>query len=209
MARPDTREKILDHAERLFAEQGYDRASLRGITETAGVNLAAVHYHFGSKEELLGAVLQRRIGPINRERLCLLDAAVAAAPEGIPTLREVLDSFLRPAVDQLHRMDAHVLMGLARILHERGDIARRHFEVLFTDVVQRYRILERICPELSPEEIQARFHFMIGALLHSTVQQGSTAIAPPRFDPEQQLGQLLAFVEAGFSAPSTIEENTP
>ena len=69
-ARPgDTKERILDSAEKLFADAGFDGTSLRGITAGAGVNLAAVHYYFGSKEALVQAVLARRLEPINRRRI--------------------------------------------------------------------------------------------------------------------------------------------
>ena len=72
-----TKEKILDTAERLFAEQGIGATSLRQIIGVAGVNLAAVHYHFGSKEALLEAVFARRIERVNRERLEMLDRVEA------------------------------------------------------------------------------------------------------------------------------------
>src|SRR5436190_10821825 len=68
-----TKEKILDTAESLFMEHGFEATGLRQITTAAGVNLAAVHYHFGSKEELFQAVLTRRLDPMNQERLELLD----------------------------------------------------------------------------------------------------------------------------------------
>ena len=75
----DTKERILETAERLFAEKGYGAVSLRSIIAAAEVNLAAVHYHFHSKEALLDAVLQRRIEPVNRERLALLEEYERAA----------------------------------------------------------------------------------------------------------------------------------
>ena len=68
-----TKERILDTAERLFSEHGYSATSLRSIIAGAGVNLAAVHYHFHSKEALLEAVILRRSVPANLERLALLD----------------------------------------------------------------------------------------------------------------------------------------
>ena len=70
---PNTRESILDTAEALFAQQGHDGTSMRQITGAAGVNLASVNYHFGSKESLVQAVLKRRLEVLNRERLRLLD----------------------------------------------------------------------------------------------------------------------------------------
>lgn len=74
-----TREIILETAEQLFAQQGHDGTSMRQITSAAGVNLAAVNYHFGSKEALVQAVLKRRLEEVNRERLRLLDELEAAA----------------------------------------------------------------------------------------------------------------------------------
>ena len=70
---PATKDRILDAAESLFMEHGFEATSLRSITAAAGVNLAAVNYHFGSKEELFQAVLTRRLDPMNQERVDLLD----------------------------------------------------------------------------------------------------------------------------------------
>src|SRR6266513_6418043 len=80
-----TKERILDAAEGLFMEHGFEATSLRSITATAAVNLAAVNYHFGSKEELFQAVLTRRLDPMNQERLDLLTKLErGAAPGPLP-----------------------------------------------------------------------------------------------------------------------------
>src|SRR5262245_44298231 len=92
-ADPDTATRLLDAAERAFADKGFDGASLRAITAEAGANLAAGRYHFGSKEALFVAVLARRMEPINRERLRLLDQAEARAagkPIAVETVLEIL-----------------------------------------------------------------------------------------------------------------------
>src|SRR3954463_2779426 len=68
----DTKTRILDAAERLFVEHGFEATSLRSLPTAAGVTLAAVNYHFGSKEELFQAVLTRRLDPMNQERIDLL-----------------------------------------------------------------------------------------------------------------------------------------
>ena len=95
----DTKERILDTAEGLFAEHGFPATSMRDITNAAGVNLAAINYHFGSKESLLIAVLQRRTLPINTARLSRLDALEAAAA-GRPVETELLvRAFLTPLFD--------------------------------------------------------------------------------------------------------------
>ena len=98
-----TRESILDTAEALFAQQGHDGTSMRQITAAAGVNLASVNYHFGSKESLVQAVLKRRLEVLNRERLRLLDELETQA-EGRPLKpSQIVDAFfgtlLRLAAD--------------------------------------------------------------------------------------------------------------
>ena len=72
MASAETKDRILDAAESLFARQGFSSTSLRSVIAEAGVNLAAVHYHFGPREELIRAVFARRFDPINRKRIELL-----------------------------------------------------------------------------------------------------------------------------------------
>src|SRR5258705_154411 len=74
MIKVDTKRRILDSAERLFAEHGVDATSLRSIIEDARVNLAAIHYHYHSKQDLLDAVLMRRLEPVNQLRLEMLDS---------------------------------------------------------------------------------------------------------------------------------------
>src|SRR5689334_14589066 len=96
----DTKQRILDAAERLIGEQGFAGTSLRQIIAEAGVNLAAVHYHFGSKEELLHALVQRKVGPVNEKRLELLDRQVAAARGKPVPVVKVLRAFLEPMGEQ-------------------------------------------------------------------------------------------------------------
>src|SRR4051812_26133774 len=93
----DTRSRILDAAEDLFGESGLDRVSIRDITRKANVNLAAIHYHFGSKEDLITAVFERRIVPVNAARLAALGRIEKMAGKRVPTLENILDAFIRPA----------------------------------------------------------------------------------------------------------------
>src|SRR5438876_12457509 len=93
-----TKERILDTAESLFMEHGYEATSLRAITAAAGVNLAAVNYHFGSKEELFQSVLTRRLHPMNQERVDLLTRLEReAAPAPLPCDR-ILSAMFVPAL---------------------------------------------------------------------------------------------------------------
>src|SRR5260370_15922671 len=92
----ETKQRILDSAERLFAEHGSEGTSLRTIIADAQVNLAAIHYHFHSKEALWEAVIVRRLGPINQERLRLLDACARDPNGGPPSLDAVLGALISP-----------------------------------------------------------------------------------------------------------------
>src|SRR4051812_7971189 len=93
-----TRSRILDVAEDLFGERGLDRVSIRDITRKANVNLAAINYHFGSKKDLIAAVFERRVVPVNKARLAALDVVEKAAGKRAPKLEDILEAFIRPAI---------------------------------------------------------------------------------------------------------------
>src|ERR1700689_2214812 len=92
--RPDTKTRILDAAEKLFGENGFDATSLRDITTEADVNLAAVNYHFQSKDSLIEAVIQRSAAPVNDRRIAMLEAA---GPK--PTVEQIVEAFIGPALE--------------------------------------------------------------------------------------------------------------
>ena len=96
MERSDTRTKLLDTAERLFAEKGIHATSLRNIITEAGANLAAVHYHFGSKDALVREVFARRIRPVNEKRIMRLEELEKEG--GTPDLEALIRAFVEPAV---------------------------------------------------------------------------------------------------------------
>src|SRR5437762_11351711 len=94
----DTRSRILDGAEELFGERGLDRVSIRDITRKAKANLAAINYHFGSKEDLIAAVFERRVVPVNEARLAALDVVEKAVGKKSPKLEAILEAFIRLAL---------------------------------------------------------------------------------------------------------------
>src|SRR6185503_19345859 len=95
----DTRSRILDVAEELFSEQGLDRVSIRAITRKAKVNLAAINYHFGTKEDLIAAVFERRVVPVNAARIAALTKVEKSAGRRSPKLEDILEAFIRPALE--------------------------------------------------------------------------------------------------------------
>ncbi|MBI2306980.1 MAG: TetR/AcrR family transcriptional regulator [Rhodocyclales bacterium] len=167
----DTRERILDAAERLFMESGYEGTSMRMITGAAEVNLAAVNYHFGSKEALLREVFRRRLAWLNRERLRLLDDLEAQA-KGEPLKPSVI---LEAFFGTLLQMGSDESLGgmtflrlLGRTLTEPADFIRTFFAGEYAEVVERYkRALFRALPDVPHEEIIWRFHLMLGAMSYA------------------------------------------
>ncbi|MBI4874211.1 MAG: TetR/AcrR family transcriptional regulator [Acidobacteria bacterium] len=166
MNQGDTKTRILEAAERLFAENGIAATSLRAITAAAGVNLAAVNYHFQSKEALVHAVYARRLEPVNRARLEMLDAQEARAGGGSPPLEEIMDAFVAPFLRGFMGTPFTALMG--RMYVEPGDFARRFLGVHMREVARRFgAALRRALPGLPEEEMFWRMHFAVGALAHT------------------------------------------
>jgi AcrR family transcriptional regulator len=203
-----TKERILDAAEQLFSKQGYAATSLRSIIAGAGVNLAAVHYHFHSKEALLEAVILRRWLPANQERLELLDSCAREAGVDPPPLEKVIEAFVAPTF-RMARNPASggmVFMQLLGRLHAEGDLLSGILISQFSDMLQRFgAALHQAAPDLPPEELFWRLNFAIGALAQ-TLRGGSKDLAAISdvsisFDAEKALERLVIFLSAGFRAP--------
>ncbi|HLY17725.1 MAG TPA: TetR/AcrR family transcriptional regulator [Bryobacteraceae bacterium] len=202
-----TKERILDTAERLFAQQGYAATSLRSIIAEAGVNLAAVHYHFHSKEALLEAVILRRSVPANEERLALLDGFEKEAGGNPPPLEKVIEAFVAPTFHMSRdpQSGGMVFMKLLGRLHAEGDLLPRIITSRFGDVLERFgAALRRALPDLPQEELFWRLNLAIGALAQ-TLRGGSKDLARISelsfsFDSDAALERLVAFLSAGFRA---------
>ena len=168
MTTSDTRQRILDTAERLFAERGFAETSLRTLTREAGVNLAAVHYHFGSKEQLFVELLSRIVAPVNAERLARFDAIEAA--DGEPDLDALIRAFLEPAMALTAGEDARAETMRQLIGRMQAQRSSMHEEVihLFREVIDRFlALLARALPHLDRPTLLWRMHFLVGAMCFS------------------------------------------
>ena len=200
----ETKEKILDTAQRLIGEQGYSATSVRHIVSEAGVNLAAIHYHFGSKEELLDAVIARKAGPVNEERLARLRRFEKESGGRGPTVHQALEAFLVPMAERADRDPAFVrLMGRMMAEGLLVAIVQRHFH----EIVERFvGVLRRAVPELPEQEFRWRMHFMFGAMAY-TMMFGShndvTGVGMDTADFRGRIDRLVTFLTAGFQAPAT------
>ena len=199
-----TKERILGVAETLFARHGFAGASLRQVTAAAKVNLAAVNYHFGSKESLIEEVFRRRLDELNRHRLAALAAVQACADH---TLEDVLDAFIRPALEQ--SMDsaggAAFVRVLARAYAEHDERLRKFLSDNYGHVLREFAAaFARLLPHLGKEELYWRLDFVTGALTHSMAdfgpmkRRGSVSEEAHR---ERAAEHLIRFAAAGLVAP--------
>lgn len=198
---PSTTARLISSAEVLFAERGVDAASLRDITSRAGVNLAAVNYHFGSKEGLLRAVLDARLNPINTRRLESIDALEAA---GNITVESLLEAFIRPALDPELAPSRHFIQLMARFHHSGDDVSNEVLAEIFGPVAGRYlTALTTLLPSLPAPVVFQRMQFVIGAMIHSLLTKGEPGCPlthPPSvaLDDEAYLHEFVAFCAAGL-----------
>ncbi|HUB79288.1 MAG TPA: TetR family transcriptional regulator [Bryobacteraceae bacterium] len=198
----ETQGKILDTAERLFGEQGYAGTSLRQIIAKAGVNLAAIHYHFGSKEELLDQLVKRKVGPVNQERLAMLERFEAqAAPAPVP-VDKLLRAFLEPPLLRIkEHPDFARMMGR---LYGEGlmpRVAEQHFQT----VIHRFTAaFTRSLPHLDERQVAIRLQFMVGAMAHTML----FAFQRSPIDSDLLIRDLIGFVIGGLKAPALPGEIT-
>lgn len=200
-----TQTRILDAAESLFVEHGYSATSLRAIAAAAGVNLAATHYHFGSKQGLFASVFHRCVQPINKARLLLLkDLKESEHPL---TTRSVLESFFAPLVERVYK--SHQVPALiGRIYAEPESFTKPILEQEFGEVAALYRsTLAEVSPDVPTEELSWRFHFMIGSMIHllqfnaplGTESSYSTFISG--------IDRMIDYAEAGLTQPNTRQSH--
>lgn len=212
-----TKQRILDAAEELFADNGFDHTSLRAITARARVNLAAVNYHFGSKEVLIRTLFERRVAPMNAARMQRLEALQRRYGEHIP-LPELVEAFVGPAMAlsrDTERGGARFMKLLGRSYTEPSEDLHAHLRRLYAEVVERFKpAFARALPHLDREELYWRMHFMVGTLAYCMA--GSDAMrliaSCELCDPEDHdalTRRLVAYLVAGFSAPVAPRAASP
>ncbi|MGH8110547.1 MAG: TetR/AcrR family transcriptional regulator [Rhodanobacteraceae bacterium] len=198
-----TRQRILGAAEALFAERGFAGASLRQVTAAAKVNLAAVNYHFGSKDNLIEELFRRRLDELNRRRL---ERLAKLETDGTASLELVLDAFITPALElSLDHTGGSVFMRvLARAFAEHDAHLRKFLSDNYGHVLKDFATaLARLLPGLDREELYWRMDIAVGALTYAMADFGMIRRRIGESDRqhrEQMARHLIHFTAAGLQA---------
>lgn len=177
MPRPKrtTKDKLMDAAEKLFARRGFHGVSLREITGEAGVDLALVNYHFGTKKKLLAEVIERRGQVLNAERLRqLAELRLTHAPQA-PGTEAVVGAFLNPILDRLAHAGAgwHSYFALLAYVNNSPEWGCTMIGKAFDAVVREFiQALMESLPGSAPEDIYWGYNFLTGALTLSLAETG-------------------------------------
>ncbi len=199
-----TKAAVLATAERLFAEQGLRAVSVRDITAAAGVNLASVNYHFGSKDALVFEIFRRRTAELSRERARRLHRAIDRHA-GSPPVRDILEALIAPPLiwSRIGHERRTALQFIIRARSEGGEDVR---EVLRTDVSHLRPFADALLaarPDLAPEDVYWRLHFTLGMIHNNRFAEFDrlhvlSGGATREGDVEALLARMLDFAEAGF-----------
>ncbi len=202
-----TKNKILDAAEQLFADKGFNGTSLREITSQAEVNLAAVNYHFGSKKELIKAVMSRYMDELSPnlesalKRVCALEK---------PTLIQVFTAFVEPLLS-LNRYrengTSNFLQLLGRGYTDSQGFLRWFLTTQYPNVIALFvDAVHKAYPELTAEEMFWRLHFTMGTVVFTmSSSEALLDIAKSDFDDETDISgvirHVIPYIAAGVAAP--------
>ncbi len=207
----ETKNRILLAAQRLFAERGFEAVSLRMITTEALANVAAVNYHFGSKEELIDEVVVQHMMPVMRERMRLLDEAEQKFQIGVVPVEVILDAFMRPFLTVMQESgESRELFCkfMGRCMSERGDKLPPKAIRVAQRVVKRITgMLSDALPDVELEVLSWRLHFCFGVMSHTLMHEDTlkTVSKGVSGDPdfETTLQRMIDYCKGGLKAGSS------
>lgn len=204
MDAPDTRTQLLDAAERLFAERGFAGASVRAITDLAGANLAAVKYHFGSKADLLTAVVRRVVDPITAAQSAGLDHLLALPDP--PTAADLVEAFAGPLFDGMAEGDESRSRLVVAIVCDPAEEMRGWTGPAEDEVRARYlAAFGRALPGLTFDELAFRLRSVLAVTAVDRVG-AANGDTDPECGPSgggRARRWVITFLAAAMSAPAT------
>jgi AcrR family transcriptional regulator len=205
-AQAATKAAVFNAAERLFALNGFQNVSVRDITAEAGVNLASVNYHFGSKDALLFEIFKRRTAELNRERARMLHEA-NERHAGKPPVRDILEAYFAPPLRWSDPANDRRI-SIQFIIRARSEGTPEIREVLQNDVSHLERFANALIaaqPELPRETVYWRLHFALGMVHNNRFAEFDrlhhlSGGLTREGDVQGLLKRMLDFAEAGFLA---------
>lgn len=205
--------RLVEAAEKLFAEKGFESVSVRDITKEAGANVAAVNYHFGSRDGLVVAVMSRYMTPVNQERLVRLEQVEKSGVTGAAGVEAILSAFVKPLVEHVGRSELSEKLYcqlVGRIFGDQVVEMPNEVELQTKNLIDRFvKALAKAMPELTPEEIIWRLHFAAGGMIHLLTHTdflyriASAVCGTPPMD--QTIDRFIRFGVAGI-CEGTSEE---
>lgn len=206
----DTKAKILNSAEHLFAQNGFHSTSMRMITSMANVNLASINYHFGNKEALLRTVIERRIIPLNLVRQERIKGVITLAQESskYPKVEDLLRAFIEPTLKFRNSSPGarDFIALISRAMSEPDKTVRDCFMEFALPIFQLLAsTLYRALPHVPQAVLFARLQFTIGTMgqvmCMDTIFTQNNSTLPPQLQHHELIEQLLKYAVAGLEAP--------
>jgi len=206
----ETRTRILDAAEELFMLHGFEATSMRQLTAKAGANLAAVNYHFGSKDALIEAVFRRRLDLMNATRIAELDRTEKDAGGRALSPQQIIGAFVGASLRMIEDASGggrNFIRLLGRTYTDPQKHIRSLSGQLYATAMERFKAaFERALPQMPRDELIWRMHFMFGTLAYTlaatdTVQLIAGCKPEDRYDARLLEARLTAFLQAGLLAP--------
>ena len=201
----ETQIKILEAAELELADYGFAGASIRNITQRAGVNVASINYHFGSKVDLIKELFKFRIIPLNDLRLEMLRQAQQETEDGIVPVSELVDILVRPAVSRLmSKQGRRFAQAIARCMSEPQEFMSELDEEIFQEMFQTFlAAFQKALPDLDMEIVLNKLHFVICSMvgfmmLFPRMDQFVGGLSGDSF--EQLLDQYIDFIATGIES---------
>jgi AcrR family transcriptional regulator len=204
----NTKEKILNTAERLIAHQGFAATSLRNIISEAQVNLAAVHYHFGSKQDLLDQLIERKAARVNSRREAMLSEFESEAGLRPVAVEKILEAFFEPMIES-GSLNPQFVRLMGRMIAEGliPSVIEKHFQPTVSRFV---KALRRSLPDLPEGELYWRMQFMFGAMSQAVAGHAVPLqeVGSDATDFRLTMRRLIQFLNAGIQASSTPAQLT-
>lgn len=206
-----SRQKFLDSAETLIAEHGYEGTKIRAIAEHSGVNLGALHHYWGSKEELFVEVCNRRLGPMNEERMRRFDEIEKSRKDKPADIRELFKAAIEPTFFLLENSKKEQVIFrkfYGRVMTEPPEVVNKVMRKLFAPVSSRFfAMLRENCPHLTDDEFYWRSTSILGTFIYAPAYISRIQFyAHKDFDVKNVsfgIDQIVEFLVAGMLAPST------